>query len=461
MNWVGHPAAHTPNLDRLAKRGVGFANNYCNSPQCVPSRASLVSGQHTHNIAAWNNFKGLEPDDPMIFKDMEKVGYDVEMIGRNDYRSGAHSLAARIMAWTRSTWMDVPEKNRPRAALNVDAGRRVREHDWNQVDAAGEFFEQRADQNTPFMCWLGFRQPHPMGGYTTSPYYLDRIDADAVTVPPHDPLDHPVCQHASVSKHTSDRLPEEQIHSIRRHYLATVMEVDEMVGEVLQHLQQAGLEDDTIVIFFSDHGDMQMEHRQWLKNSFYEPVARVPLILAGPGISSRGKREELVSLLDLRPTLAELTDQPIPSDTDGRSLLPALTGKALPPEPVFAQYHSNMLATGGFMLRDGDWKYVAYAGSDPQLFNLAEDPDEINNLADSEPAVRDEMDSRLREIVDYQYVDRLVKKEDRHCFRAWKKATDEEQYRDSLTDLWHDLGEKQLARIDRWLEHGEDAVRWD
>jgi arylsulfatase K len=461
MGWVGHPAAHTPNLDGLAARGVGFANNYCNSPQCVPSRASLVSGQHTHNCVAWNNFKGLEPDDSTLFQDAEASGYDVRMIGRNDYRSGSHSLGARLLAWARSAGMDRPEKNRPQAVLHEDRGRRVRENDWDQVEDAGSFFDERVGQEQPFFCWLGFCQPHPMGGYATSRHYLDGINAEAVELPPHDPLEHPVCRHSSVAKHTFEPLDDEEALAVRRHYLGMVSEVDEMVGQVLNHLDRAGLTDDTVVVFFSDHGDMQLEHRQWLKNSFYEPCARVPLIFAGPGIASVGSTDDLVSLVDLRPTLAELMEGATPTEVDGRSLAPALAGRSLPTAPVLTQYHSNMMCTGGFMLREGDWKYVAYAGYEPQLFHVAHDPDEMVNLAEEEPARTAEMDERLRQIVDYERVDYLAKSEDRQCFRGWKKAVDDREYRESLAGLWRDFGEEQLERLDRWLHDGESSVRVD
>jgi len=461
MGWAGHPAAHTPNLDRLAARGAGFRNAYCNSPQCVPSRSSLVSGRHTHEIAGWNNFKGLEPDDPTLFTDAEAAGYRVEKIGRRDYLSGGHSIGARILAWARSAGIDVPEKDRPEPVFDAEAGRRVREPDWQTVDAAGRFFEQVRDADRPFFCWLGFAQPHPMGGYRTSATYLERIPAGRVSLPPHDPLEHPVCRHASLSKHTFDPLPEEEALAVRRHYLAMVSEVDAMVGQVLDDLERNGLADDTMVVFFSDHGDMQLEHRMWLKNSFYEASARVPLIFAGPGIEPTGAREALVSLIDLRATFAALAGAEPSNGTSGRSLVPALTGGTVAAAPVLCQYHSNMMCTGGFMLREGDWKYIAFAGYDAQLFHVAQDPDELKNLVDAEPAKAAEMDRKLRERVDCEYVDRIAKTEDRQCFRAWRAAIGEEQYPQALAKLWRGFGEAQLQRIDRWIHEGESAVRVD
>jgi len=461
MGWVGHPAASTPNLDRLAQRGVGFARAYCNNPQCVPSRASLISGRHTHEIAGWNNFKGLEPDDATLFSDAASAGYHVSQIGRRDYRSGGHSLGGRLHAWARSAGLALPENDRPELVFEPDGGQRVREQDWRTVDDAGRFFETRRDADRPFFCWLGFHQPHPMAGYRTSAYYRNRIPAVRVTRPPHDPLEHPVCRLSSITKHTFDPPPEDEALAIRRHYLAMVAEVDEMVEQVLADLEGAGLADDTVVCFFCDHGDMQLEHRMWLKNSFYEASARVPMIFAGPGIAPAGSRDDLVSLIDLRPTLAELIGAPVPSNVSGRSLAPALRGGRLDPRSVLGQYHSNMMCTGGFMLREGDWKYVAYAGYRSQLFDLADDPDELINRVDTHSQQATAMDAALRARVDIDHVDRLAKTEDRQCFRAWRAAVDEPTYQRTLREMWRGFDESHARQIDRWLEQGESAVRVD
>jgi len=459
MGWAGHSAAHTPNLDRLAERGVGFRHTYCNSPQCVPSRASLVSGRHTHEIGGWNNFKGLEPDDATLFTDAESAGYRVARIGRRDYMSGGHSIGARLLAWTRSAGLALPEKDRPKVIHEADGRRRVREQDWQTVDAAREFFAEASPEDEPFLCWLGFHQPHPMMGYCSSDYYLRHIDPGRVTPPPHDPLEHPVCRLSSITKHTFDPPPEDEALAIRRHYLAMIAEVDEMVGQVLDDLDAAGLSENTIVVFFCDHGDMQLEHRMWLKNSFYEASARVPLIFVGPGITPSGPRDELVSLIDMRPTLADLTGASMPGDISGRSLAPALTGGTLEPQPVWGQYHSNMMCTGGYMLREGDWKYVAYAGYSSQLFNLADDPDERVNRAETDRERSAAMDAALRARVDIEHIDRLVKTEDRQCFRGWRAAVGDEVCREALARCWRGFGDPHWQQIERWLEQGESAVR--
>ena len=102
MRHLGHPAAHTPNMDRLAALGTSFSNAYCNSPQCAPSRASYWSGQYVHRVQAWNNPGGLPLDAPTFGTHLEDAGYGVHVFGKTDYRVGGHSLKARLTAWMRS-----------------------------------------------------------------------------------------------------------------------------------------------------------------------------------------------------------------------------------------------------------------------------------------------------------------------------------------------------------------------
>ena len=115
MRHLGHPAAYTPNMDRLAARGTSFANAYCNSPQCAPSRASYWSGQYVHRVQAWNNPGGLPLDAPTFGTHLEDADYGVHVFGKTDYRVGGHSLKARLTAWMRSANISRPHNPRPQA----------------------------------------------------------------------------------------------------------------------------------------------------------------------------------------------------------------------------------------------------------------------------------------------------------------------------------------------------------
>ena len=197
----------------------------------------------------------------------------------------------------------------------------------------------------------------------------------------------------SVTKNTHGPFTDDEILAIRRHYFAMVAETDAMLGQVLDTLEATGQLDDTYVIFASDHGEMNMEHRQTLKNAMYEASARVPLIVAGPGLQQGVISNELVSLIDLFPTLMDMAglDHPqgLDGGLDGVSLLPLCRGDASGrPGYVFSEYHSNFSNTGIAMWRQGPWKYLRYAGYPPQLFNLEDDPEEINDLAPIPPRHR-------------------------------------------------------------------------
>ena len=188
----------------------------------------------------------------------------------------------------------------------------------------------------------------------------------------------------SVTKNTHGHFTDDEILAIRRHYFAMVAETDAMLGQVLDTLEATGQLDDTYVIFASDHGEMNMEHRQTLKNALYEASARVPLIVAGPGLQQGVISNDLVSLIDLFPTLMDMAGLDHPQGIDGVSLLPLCRGDATGrPNYVFSEYHSNFSNTGIAMWRQGPWKYVRYAGYHPQLFNLHDDPEEIHNLVPS------------------------------------------------------------------------------
>lgn len=453
MGCAGHPAAHTPNMDAIAGAGALFATTYCNSPQCCPSRASMWSGRQIHSVGAWNNFKGIETDTPTFQTALDAGGYRTVILGRTDHLSGSHSLGNRLAIWTRSAGIVSSAKHPPSAVLEEGKSTRVRMQDWGRVDEAVAWLRanSRASE-APFFMHLGFTQPHPGDGFRTSPHYLDMIPEDRVTLPEKDREIHPAMAYMRATKNCVEEFPDAEIRRMRRHYFAMIAEVDAMVGELLRAVESMGLIENTYFIYTSDHGEMGMEHGQYLKNALYDPSARVPLVLRGPGVPSGSVVDAPVSLLDVFPTLMDMADLTPPDFLEGRSLLPLTRGgDAGRPDWVLSQYHANMQNTGSFMLRRGDWKYIAYAGFEPQLFNLREDPGEMRNLAASRPEVRKEMDARLRGILDYEAVDAHVKDYDRESFRRWRQEAGEETYRRTMTKLFRGWGEAQFEQIEEWL----------
>jgi arylsulfatase K len=453
MGCMGHPAAHTPHMDRLASRGVLFAQAYCNSPQCCPSRASMWSGRYVHQVEAWNNHKGLEEGDSTFQDRLEAGGYRTHIVGKTDYLSGYHSLGARLTAWADPAGLKVTGlAARPQAAL-VDEPH----HDWKSVDACLSWLDAHAadaDAESPFLLYCGLNLPHPP--FRTTREWLDKIDPARVTVPPYEAEPHPVMDFMRVRKGCVGEFSDEELLAIRRTYYAMVAELDAMVGALVDKIDALGLAGSTYIIYLSDHGEMNMEHRMHLKNALYEGSARVPMIVAGPGIVPGGRIESLVSLADIYPTLMDLAGLPHPEGLVGYSLLPEIEGGAHPRRPgeVFSEYHSNFQNTSSFMLRRGEYKYIAYAGYEPQLFHLGEDADEMHNLVAERPAVAAEMAAGLRAIVDHDAVARDVQAYNRAAFRAWRDGQDPAAYQETMARFYKGWGPAEERIVEEWLAQG-------
>lgn len=424
MGCMDHPAMTraTPNLDRLAKRGVMFRNAYSNNPICCPSRASMWSGQYTNHCEGWNNYKGLSEDTPTFRSRLDDEGYLTQTFGKTDYLSGYHTIRARISAWTRSAGIKRPNYRMDPPRIIERSEKRVQKADWNDIERSIAWMKEAAtDQDKPFMLYLGIRAPHP--DFITSRYYLDKINEKGVTVPPVDNTDHPVLEYQRINKNWQHGFSEYMVKQVRRVYFAMISEVDDMVGHLLDALDECGLRDSTYVIFTSDHGEMAMEHQQFYKMNLYEPSVRIPLIIAGPDICRGIVVDSLVSLVDIYPTLMDMAGVDCPEGVDGLSLMPELQGQSsCRHDWVLSEYHDSSFNTGAYMLRRGEWKYIAYVGFLPQLFNLREDPYEIHNLAEKRPDITREMDELLRKIVDYEAIDAKVKIYDKESFRVWRTS---------------------------------------
>lgn len=475
LGFLGHPAMRraTPNIDRLARRGTAIRANYCSNPICCPSRASMWSGQHTWHCEGWNNYKGLEPGTPTAFSRLHDAGYtlasDKGGLGKMDHLSGAHSLMNRLGAWTAPAGVELPilEMAAPKIEDNDDAV--VHKADWQKVRQAKAFLREHKGDANPFFLYLGLSAPHPP--FTTNRRYLGLVDREAITVPPEDKELHPVMRYMRTTKDWQHGFDREAVLRTRAIYYAMCAEVDAMIGELLDTLDALGLAENTYFIFISDHGENNMEHRQWYKMNLYESAARVPLVVAGPGVRRGAVLNNVTSLVDLYPTLMEMAGVAAPTGLDGESLLPLLTGKTEKSRDNAVAMYSDILAnTTLYMLRQGDWKYVAYPGFEPQLFNLAKDPEEIENLARTQPEIARQMDKALRKIVDYPAVHRRVIDYDKASFRAWReqalagKARNISAggaegkaltYDQAMGVCYRGWGPEHAEKVNRWLEAKE------
>lgn len=350
-----------------------------------------------------------------------------------------------------------------------------------------------------WMMYCSINIPHP--AFNTNATWLKYVNMTEVEsqLPTWLPREsfHPADAYQSISKNVWGNFSDADIIKVRRTYYAMCAETDYMLGLVLKALRDSGHEDNTYVIFLSDHGEMNMEHRQVWKNSMYEASERVPLIISGPklGVQQGKVISSLTSLLDVYPTLLQMAspDTPLPEFLDGYSLMPLLksstltsttstrggtdsfsryqhqyqhpSGEYYPHDrAVVAQYHSNMGNTGSFMIRKGPWKYIAFGndptgggpinGYDPQLFNVQDDPSELTDLAQDEPRIAAALDKELRQVVDYDSVDAQAKANDKKLYMRYFNNTDAYslvQLRKKFEQTYSGFDDADWSKIQAWI----------
>lgn len=445
----------TPNLDELAGRGMVFEQTYCTNPVCVCSRASMLSGQYTFNCHAWNNYKGIPANSETMFTALGREGYQMGLFGKTDYVSGWHTQRARVSAWLRSAKIMKPQYNMGAPLVYETNERRVNKRDWANIDASLAFLKEHRDGSDPFFLYVSLNSPHPR--LVTSRYYLDRIHEDAIEIPPKEENEHPVMAYMRMCKNWQHTPDDASVRHARAVYYAMIAEVDEMFGEILRACE--GLEN-TYFFFLSDHGEMNMEHGQYYKYTAYEPSARVPMVIAGPGVLPGSRVSHLESLIDVCPTILEMAGGRMSRKLDGASLMPVLrSGTDLRENIAFCEYHDSGACTGIIMLRKDQYKYVAYPGYEPQLFDLECDPWEIHNIAAGHPELVAQLDQRLRQITDYEAHDHMVKEYDHDSFRVWReghKAAGD--YETLMARIFCGADDEEPEVIPPWTEEDEKEV---
>ncbi len=450
----GDRFVRTPTLDRLAAEGVSFSNAYCQSPLCVPSRMSFITARQCSDIRVWSNGCVLPPDVPTFVHGLGLAGYENVLCGRMhfngpDQRRGFHS---RIIGDVDGNLGHIPSATAGQTKAGVEVAGPGRTsysaYDDAVTESCRRFLRDRAaaKNNRPFFLTVGYVLPH-------CPYicpkrlfdeYYEKVDVPRLPSGYLDRL-HPAMrlwrQHRGV-----DELTDEQVRTARAAYYGLVTYMDERIGEVLDTLKESGLAEDTVVVYTSDHGEMAGEHRMWWKSSFYEGSVGVPLIMSWPGRFSRSKRVgEVVSLVDVGPTLLDIAGgEPLP-EVSGRSLAGFLRGSGgVPdwPDVAFSEYCGLENDGPAFMVRRGPWKLNYYHGYDvPQLFNLDADPGEWQDRA-ADPAcanVRNELMGIVRRAWSGDVVEQAMRRKALavKMFARWRDAIPPEaRSRSSAPDQW-------------------------
>lgn len=478
-----------PNLNFMKHHGAVFLNAYTNSPICCPSRSAMWSGLFPHLTQSWNNFKCLDPGYPTWMDLIKAKGFITQKFGKRDYTSGSHSLSNRVEAWTRDVPFLLRQEGRPIANLTANQTQiRIMEDDWKNADLAVNWIRKQAKNSSqPFFLYLGLNLPHPyptenMGEnrgsstFLTSLYWLQKVSYKNITLPKWLPLKkmHPVDFYSSYTKNCTGYFTDQEIINIRAHYYAMCAETDAIMGEIISALSDTGLLNTTYVLYTSDHGELAMEHRQFYKMSMYEGSAHIPLLMMGPNIKPGTSISNIVSLVDLYPTMFEIAGLPVPRNISGYSLFPLLSATShndilpssdLHPNWALSQFHGSDVNASTYMLRDNYWKYIAYADGDsvsPQLFDLSADPDELRNVAPLYPNIVLSMEKKLQSIIDYRKVSYTVHQYNKEEFTKWRASLGQ-NYTNIISNLrWHtDWSKRPKAyemAIKKWLESRNNKI---
>ena len=409
-DWVGclrgYPGVSTPNIDRLAKRGVLFANAHCASPLCNPSRTALFTGLSPATSGIYNNdqwWRPALPDAVTIPQYFMRNGYHVAGAGKILHHVAGynppdqwHEFKLQVFDdpwYRRPEWYPWTKKEpappgHPFNGLKDFQG----EFDWGvlpkaeaeygdqkAVEFAGEFLGRQ--HTKPFFLAIGLWHPHiPM---FAPQKYFDLYPEKRVRLPecPENDLDDvpPIGrQFAAARKNEHDRiLKEGKWRDGVRAYLASISFADAMIGRVLGMLDRSPYGKNTVIAFYSDNGWHLGEKQHWHKSTLWQRSTHVPFIMAGPGMAAAGRaRTQPVNLLDIYPTMIDLCGLPGRSGLDGQSLAPLLRDPAAKREATVITY-----LPGNHAVRTERWRYIRYRDGGEELYDCVADPNEFRNVA--------------------------------------------------------------------------------
>lgn len=406
LRSLGNGQIITPTLDGLVERGTAFTQAYIMGGSCpavcMPSRAMLMTGRTLYQIDGQG--ARVPEDHALLGETLRRAGYRTFGTGKwhNGPRAYGRSFSdgAEIFFGGMDDHWNVPAcdfdptgEYRQRVRQTVDfRTQAVREKTADHIhagrhsselfaDATGDFL-RAYDADAPFFAYVSFMAPHDPR--TMPRQYLEMYDADSIELPPSFLPEHPFDNgELRIRDELLAALPRTEAE-VRGHiaaYYAMITHADAQMGRVLAALRDSGRAEETIVVFAGDNGLAVGRHGLMGKQNLYEHSVRVPLVLAGPGVPAGERREALCYLIDIFPTLCELTGTGVPESVEGKSLVACLNDATLPLRRHlhFAYRHWQRA------VRDARYKLIEYAVDGErttQLFDLAEDPHELMDLSE-------------------------------------------------------------------------------
>ena len=375
--YAGHPFIETPSIDKLAQQGVVFNRAYVSTSLCSPSRASFLTGVSPYQHGVWNNFTPWSEENRTFFEYLKAAGYSTAFIGKWHMPGNKLPEIAGLdhfISFTHVGGQGVYEWN-PMIVNGVETPSRTRYIATELTDYATEWIE---DQNSPFVLYLSHKSVH--ANFQPDNEDIDRYANKDANIPDEAHLwsTHTKNQYVHLTRTPLDQ-------SIRR-YGEAIHSLDREIGRLLDYLESKGLQDETIIIYTSDNGYQWGEHELTDKRWAYETSIRIPFVMKLPDGSHAGTRnEKLIANVDVAATFLDAAGLTLPDYMEGMSLL-KLLGEPESGwrdsffysyffEPPYPTPTSFALVTDQFKLIDTDWQGY-------ELYDLANDPREMNNLAD-------------------------------------------------------------------------------
>lgn len=353
LGCMGNPDLKTPHIDALAQRGMLFRKHFATFPKCVPSRISLVTGRYTHTDGYRTITQHMPPGTPNLLDRLKERGYETALFGKNhcwdpdslrelfdhlpssdnEYREIAKRMAKEDAREDPPGGLDATQM-----ADRLDyLGKATLHHrDEIKTEQAIEFLERGRDRERPFFLQVNIEAPHPM--YATEEPWFSMYDRKAIQRFPSElPEGAPYCLVKQREVRSGMDVPEEMLAEMQAVYYGMVSRVDDQMGRILEALDRSGERENTLILFWSDHGDYASQYglpEKW-DTSFADCLEHVPCILAGPGVPEGKETEELSDHSDLAPTLLELLGlDPLPG-VHGHSMTPLFEGRPIR-DAVFA-----------------------------------------------------------------------------------------------------------------------------
>ena len=415
LGCAGHPDVQTPCLDALAKRGAMFPNHYAQAPVCGPSRTALWTGRYPHSNGCMANLVGVGREERSFVESLAETGYQCMSFGsnhlqpepggfaelvssRHDHADSAynHFLQKKGIAEnpSRIVPFETPSKS---LSFGLTAAPMELNPDAFSTDRAASFIT--GEHEAPFFLYLGLHQPHPP--YLSDEAHYGMYDPDMIEIAPFDAPG--IERHPALQKRFEQAgyasLPERSVRQITALYYAAVTFVDEQVGKVCRALEEAGIRENTHIIFTSDHADFCGELGLYVKDGIpIRPLIHVPLIWSGPGVSPK-RTEGFSEMVDLAPTILETAGVPLPIALEGRSLFGAPRDWACAEiadvtwDADARRYHAKNWYVSSV---DERWHYVhSTRPGYSALYDLEHDPHCHRNVMADHPTVANELRARL------------------------------------------------------------------